>query len=764
MPSGQSSKAPRSEQRRQELRRKLPRPAAALRQALSNPAFIRCLALMLLFMVLAAFLVIWSREQVLLHAGRVAVDSSLARLEYQVENTAATSAKQEEARAASPTIYVPNAPALERIGSSLKGLPVAIAQATQIADVAEPLRKQFNLDANALAAIRPYATEGPPAQNWEDWTDKLTESVLLDNPLLAPEAFQIYTTQAPMTRALERSDGVLQRPLQGEALSTAMLATPKGAERLWELARRAGFPAAVTTVVGSRIADEGRPSLVLDTQRTQATAEAAAAGIEPVIHHHETGEALVLRGETVTPQHMDELLRENNAFYAQGPWAARWMPRVGVLLLLIAVAVFLAAFTVGAYPRIAKNGWRLAAMCTLLLGMLAITVLVSVDAPALLMLAALGPLLFAGAVLRLAYDHRLALAVIGVQSALVVLALQQGIGMYMLLMASAAALVAQLDEVRSRACIIRASTATAAIAAGGTLLLGMIETPALSSAIVQVLVAAVQAAAAAVGVGFLLLGILPSIERLFRITTGMTLAELRDPRRPLLRQLQQRAPGTWEHSMQVATIAEAAAEAIGADGLLCYVGGLYHDIGKMHKPQYFIENQSNGENLHDSLSPAMSLLVIVNHVKDGMELAREYNVPRAIKHFIESHHGTTVVEYFYHQAVKQAEDDRDAPDEETFRYGGPRPRTREAAILMVSDAVESAVRSMDNPSPAQIEGLVHDLARKRLLDGQFSECPLTLNELGTVQDAIVKRVAASRHVRIAYPEVEGDPAATQGLA
>ena len=131
----------------------------------------------------------------------------------------------------------------------------------------------------------------------------------------------------------------------------------------------------------------------------------------------------------------------------------------------------------------------------------------------------------------------------------------------------------------------------------------MIETPALSSAIVQVLVAAVQAAAAAVGVGFLLLGILPSIERLFRITTGMTLAELRDPRRPLLRQLQQRAPGTWEHSMQVATIAEAAAEAIGADGLLCYVGGLYHDIGKMHKPQYFIENQSNGEKPPRQLEP-----------------------------------------------------------------------------------------------------------------------------------------------------------------
>ncbi|MCH2136421.1 MAG: HDIG domain-containing protein [Phycisphaerales bacterium] len=760
MATGSPPKAPRSEQRRQELRRKLPRPAAALAQAVSNPAFIRCLCITLVFVVLAALLVIWSREQVLLHAGRVAVDSRLARLDYQVENTAATEAAREEARAAAPTIYVPNTPALERVSSSLKGLPTAIAQAPSVANIAEALRKQFNLDASSLAAISPYATEGPPADNWSDWTDALTTSVLLETPVLAPEAFQIYTTEAPMSRALELDSGVVHRTLQGEAISTAALQTPKGAQRLAELARRAGFPEAVASVVASRIVNAGRPSLILDADRTEVTAAAAAAGVAPVIHSHETGELLVQRGDRISPQQMDELLRENAAFMSDGHWAARWMPRAGLLLLLVSIAVFLASFTVGTYPRIARNAWRLAAMCLLLLAMLAISVLVSVDAPSLLMLAAMAPLLFAGAVLRLAYDQRLALAVVGVQSALVVLALQQGIGMYMLLMATAAALVAQLDEVRSRGDVIRASTATAAIAAMGTLLLGMIESPAISASIMQVLIAAVQAAAAALGVGFLLLGILPSIEKLFHITTGMTLAELRDPRRPLLRQLQQRAPGTWEHSMQVATIAEAAAESIGADGLLCYVGGLYHDIGKMHKPQYFVENQIDGENLHDALSPAMSLLVIVNHVKDGMELAHEYGVPRAITHFIESHHGTTIVEYFYHMALQQADDDRDAPDEETFRYPGPRPRTREAAILMISDAVESAVRSMDHPGPAQIEGLVHDLARKRLLDGQFNDCPLTLRELRTVQAAIVQRVAASRHHRIAYPEAD-DASATE---
>ncbi|MCH2139128.1 MAG: HDIG domain-containing protein [Phycisphaerales bacterium] len=755
MAKGNGSRTPRSEQRRQELRRKLPRPAAALRQAMTDPAFIRCLSITLLFLLAAAMLVIWSREKVLLPAGRVAVEAQLARMDYEVENAAATQAAREEAAAGTPTIYVPNAPALESIGSALKGLPTAIGTAEHIDDVAETLRKQFGLTAASLEALRPYATAGPPTDNWAKWTDALTSKVLLDAPLLAPEAFQIYTTEAPMARALEHPDGSMVRPLTGEALDTAALATPAGSARVRELARRAGFPGPLVPVVAARIVEEGRPSLQLDDERTAARSNAAAAAVEPVTMAHSRGEALLLRGDTITGQRLDEIQRENDAFLSRGPWAGIWLPRIGIVLLLVAVAFFLAAFTVGAYERIARNAWRLAAVCFLLLAMLAITVTVAIDAPALMMIAALAPLLFSTAVLRLAYDQRLALAVAGVQGAITVLALQQSIGMFMLLMASAASLIGQLREVRSRSDVIRASTGTAAIAAGCALLLGMIETPPVAASIVQVLVDALQGGAAALGIGFLLLGILPSIERLFHITTGMTLAELRDPRRPLLRQLQQRAPGTWEHSMQVASIAEAAAEAIGADGLLTYVGGLYHDIGKMHKPQYFVENQSGGENPHDTLSPTMSLLVIVNHVKDGMELADEYALPRQITHFIEAHHGTTLVEYFYHQALQHSEDDRDAPDEDTFRYPGPKPRTREAAILMIADAVESAVRAMDNPGGAQIEGLVHDIARKRLLDGQLSNCPLTLDELRIVQETIIKRVAASRHARIAYPDGDG---------
>ena len=269
---------------------------------------------------------------------------------------------------------------------------------------------------------------------------------------------------------------------------------------------------------------------------------------------------------------------------------------------------------------------------------------------------------------------------------------------------------------------------------------------------------AIWAITACYGVSFVVLGLLPTIERLFDITTGMTLAELRDPRQPLLRQLQQKAPGTYNHSLQVANIAEAAADAIGADSLLLYVGAMYHDIGKMSKPEYFIENQTGGPSKHDKLSPAMSLLVIIGHVKDGIELAREYGIPRSLLHFIEAHHGTTLVEYFFHAAKTQVQegDRKDSVEEVEFRYPGPKPQTKEAAILMLSDCVESASRAMGEPNPSRIESLVRELSRKRLADGQFDHCDLTFRELSLVEDAIINRVSAIHHGRISYPSGKTD--------
>jgi putative nucleotidyltransferase with HDIG domain len=253
--------------------------------------------------------------------------------------------------------------------------------------------------------------------------------------------------------------------------------------------------------------------------------------------------------------------------------------------------------------------------------------------------------------------------------------------------------------------------------------------------------------------GFLMTGLLPFIERLFGVLTDLSLLEVGDVAHPLLQELVRRAPGTYNHSINVASIGEAAAEAIGARGLLVRVGAYFHDIGKMLKPAYFVENQGT-ENRHESLVPAMSTLIIIAHVKEGAELARQYNLPQPIVDLIAEHHGTTLVEYFYRRATERQQQDPDGAevDEQTYRYPGPKPTSRESAVLMLSDAVESASRALTEPTPARISSLVHDLAMKRLLDGQFDECGLTLEELEIIEQSLVKSLTAVYHGRVKYPD------------
>jgi putative nucleotidyltransferase with HDIG domain len=207
--------------------------------------------------------------------------------------------------------------------------------------------------------------------------------------------------------------------------------------------------------------------------------------------------------------------------------------------------------------------------------------------------------------------------------------------------------------------------------------------------------------------------------------------------------------------MTVATLAEPAAEAIGANPLLARVGSYFHDIGKMLKPAYFIENQ-HGENRHDALEPALSTLVIIGHVKDGVALAEQYRLPRPIIDFIQQHHGTTLVEYFYREALRQQEEQGlgQSELEPSFRYPGPKPQSRENGIVMMADAVESSSRALSDPSPGSLRKLVHDLLMKRLLDGQFEESGLTLTELHLIEESLCKGLIALYHGRIKYPEAK----------
>jgi cyclic-di-AMP phosphodiesterase PgpH len=259
----------------------------------------------------------------------------------------------------------------------------------------------------------------------------------------------------------------------------------------------------------------------------------------------------------------------------------------------------------------------------------------------------------------------------------------------------------------------------------------------------------------ALAAGFLASGLLDSIEKVFGVLTDLSLLELGDVAQPLLQELVRRAPSTYNHSITVASIAEAAAESIGARGLLVRVGAYFHDIGKMLKPDYFIENQGRDEtSRHESLVPAMSTLVIIAHIKDGADLARQHRLPQPIIDLIIQHHGTTLVEFFYNRATEQqhANPNAEEVDESSFRYPGPKPQTKEAAVLMLADAVESASRTLVEPTPARIESLVREIAEHRLRGGQFDESGLTLRELRTIEKSMAMSLTSIYHGRIKYPE------------
>ncbi|MCM3692382.1 HD family phosphohydrolase [Neobacillus niacini] len=252
-----------------------------------------------------------------------------------------------------------------------------------------------------------------------------------------------------------------------------------------------------------------------------------------------------------------------------------------------------------------------------------------------------------------------------------------------------------------------------------------------------------------IGSAVLTMGLLPLLETSFGILSTMKLIELSNPNHPLLRKILMEAPGTYHHSVMVANLADAACEAIGANGLLARVGCYYHDIGKTKRPNFFIENQMHRENPHDRLPPDKSANIIISHVTDGVAILKKYNMPREIIHIAEQHHGTTLLKFFYHKAVGCGDDVK----EEEYRYPGPKAQTKESAIVGIADSVEAAVRSLNQPTPETIESLVKKIVSDRLQDGQLNECDLTLKELETVSHSFCETLKGIFHSRIEYPEM-----------
>ncbi|UCD30445.1 MAG: HDIG domain-containing protein, partial [Planctomycetota bacterium] len=496
-----------------------------------------------------------------------------------------------------------------------------------------------------------------------------------------------------------------------------------------------------------------------------ATAQAIDEAVKRVPDYtipYEVGDLLVRRGTVLLDAEIKLLKREHEEYLKaekDNPrFFTEWrLKQFGVAIVVLLLTMGLVTYIASYQDRVFQKPARAFGLAALMALMIGLSRLIGwIDYPSKI---PPGSTVFlvviAAALLTIAYDQRFAFGIGGTLAILITLASDSNFGLFLTLMVAMGVTVFSLKEIRSRSKII----VVGMLAAVGAMITSFVSDLIAGQELFYVCVNAMVAAVAAVAAGFIVQGILPNFEKLFGVATSMTLLEWCDAGRPLLRRLAQEAPGTYSHSLIIGQMCEEACESIGSRGLLGRVGALYHDVGKMQKSAYFVENQEARMSRHDQLSPTMSLLIIIGHVKDGIEMARAYGLPRILHQFIAEHHGTTVVKYFHHAASEAAaknsktkgKHDREVPESE-FRYPGPKPRSKESAILMLCDTCEGAVRALTEPTPGRVESTVHNMVMDRLNDGQFDDCDITLRELKIVEQSMVKSLCAIHHGRIKYPK------------
>jgi len=496
-----------------------------------------------------------------------------------------------------------------------------------------------------------------------------------------------------------------------------------------------------------------RPTLIYDSATTLQEKLTARESTELVFDSFERGTILVSPGETINEDSLAILQAEYEEAERLIEPTQR-VARVVIVFLLISVLAILNGFyLVRNHPKLACSGSHLSVYLLAMALAVALGRFLSYDP----WQAEVIPLLAIVLVISIAYNQVLAIVTAFTLTLLFGTSTVADLGQFVVLMSVSATAIVTMSHVPSRSKIIKVGFWSGLTYAAVTWGVGITEAPSLNEIWSDnpLLIESLRGALCCLIAGYLVAGSLPFIESMFGVVTDISLLELGDVSHPLLQELVRRAPGTYNHSISVATIGEAAADQIGANGLLVRVSAYFHDIGKMLRPQYFVENMSiNAESRHEQLNPAMSTLIIIGHVKDGVELAKQHNLPERLIDFIEQHHGTTLVEYFYHEASKSADQEPEPTDvdESAFRYPGPKPQSREAGVMMLADAVESASRTLSDPTPKRIETLVHEITLKRLLDGQFDESSLTFCEIHTVEESLTKSLIAIYHGRIKYPE------------
>lgn len=676
----------------------------------------------------------------------------LSRIRFERVNVFRTAERRRKARQAVPNYYRLNRALVDAIQAELRDVHAAVKASEDVAKYEQAHGQRWPLDEKAFRVLKAM-TDAVGSEQFRLKVDALAKR--LSNETMVERSEVEREVRSTASRVmLGRADGSFQA-VPKERLNYAIEAGDVAALAARLVGRL--FPQEIKPLFESIIIKNISPGdgtyhpvYVFDDAYTKDKIDEAAA-IEPVTDRYEAGDRLVAAGK-ITPEALALLKAEHEEFLKRRQTDpvlyTRWRDQcVGLIGIILLVTVGLVIFTQRTQPRVARKSPRAFALAALLLVMLSVDRFVLLPLGNSLMWS-VTTIAMTAAILTIAYSQIFAIGASTALAFLTVLALRAPYSMLPVLFTVSAATVLMLREIRTRLKMVEVGVETSVLAGISALLVGLATGQGFN-------LEPIYAGLGAMAGLSLVLVLLPIIEKVFRITTSQTLLEWADTSKPLLRQLIEKAPGTWQHSHLLGSMAEAAAEEIGANGLLVRVGAYYHDIGKTCKPNYFVENQESKLSAHQGLAPTMSLLVILAHVKDGLALAREHRLPPVLLQFIAEHHGTTVVKYFREMAAQEAKagarDSREA-SESQFRYPGPKPRSRETAILMLCDSVEGAVRALQDPTSGRIEAVVHEVMMARLMDGQFDDCEITLKELARIEQSLVKSLRAIHHGRIAYPK------------
>lgn len=630
------------------------------------------------------------------------------------------------------------------------------------AQAAAQVQKSYQQDQYALASARAevdhFYTNVKNTLLSEKETDKQTalgtlladtaqrKQIISGDNLIELTDYLLITAPDDIDKMQQATHNILQMAMEQPITEEAL---PAVYEEAIQQANRIAFNPLAIEVIKITAIDAIRANMIYNQEATEQAIHQARESVQPVHKNVKAGEVIVRGGDRVSAEQIS-VLEQLGIQRTHSPI----LILLGIIALVL-ISMWLVREYLKRYLKPVAESDRLQLLLALIVVLVVLltrflTAIEVTDIPELnAMTGYLAPVAAGSMLIAILIDNRLAYfstVIIAIfaglltesnQLAFVTAALVSGtVGVYRVTrlsqtgdLARAGLYIAGANVAAILAMILIAGNATVTVVLTG-IILGIIG--GILSAVLTI-------------------GVLPYLESVFSITSMIRLLELSNPNHALLRRLLMEAPGTYHHSLMVGNLAEASADAIGANSLLVRVGAYYHDIGKIKRPEYFVENQRGLDEPHNKIAPALSALIIISHVKEGVELAREAHLPQVIVDFIASHHGTSITKYFYNQAI--AEEGEGMVNENSFRYEGPKPQTKEVALVMLADAVEAAVRSLPNPNLDNIRTMVYKIIREKLNDGQLEECDLTFKDLDVLARSFCTVLEGVYHKRIEYPDL-----------